>query len=508
MEREFLNWLKQQHRGRKVPGLLVDIGDDAAAFEAIPSQVADVPKQIGAWVVTTDGIADGSHFDWNKHSLREIGHKAMAVNLSDLAAMASLPAFALVTFNIPELFELRDVEELYLGIQTTGEKYGCHVIGGDTNRWAGRLAISVTAIGRATPGPDGSPHLCLKSDARPGDVVFVTGPLGGSILGRHLSFEPRVDLAVKLERFYSRCEQNDRREDESLLASLRQEAITIADEARVPTRQRSALRALPGQAAMWIACVMALSESITVAADVQLSATQQQALLQEALPVGDSADGPVDQERLAVSMKHLQMLVDSGIENDRLYFSLASVAHRRGELGVAVAYYRKALRLNPTESQYRAWLHRAESELNLPEATDNDSVASIVEPVLRWVSPHWSASVFFVAWFACWFVVSLRLVGWRFPWKSIATICLLLSVVLGAIYLTDVSRWVRHNTAVLIADQVTIREADGSEFESVADLSDASGRVVDLRARRGDWMQIELPSGVIGWVHRDTAIAI
>lgn len=203
MEPEFLNWLKQQHRGRKVPGLLVDIGDDAAAFEAIPSQDADVPKQIGAWVVTTDGIADGSHFDWNKHSLREIGHKAMAVNLSDLAAMAALPAFALVTFNIPELFELRDVEELYLGIQTTGEKYGCHVIGGDTNRWAGRLAISVTAIGRATPGPDGSPHLCLKSDARPGDVVFVTGPLGGSILGRHLSFEPRVDLAVKLNRKYS-----------------------------------------------------------------------------------------------------------------------------------------------------------------------------------------------------------------------------------------------------------------------------------------------------------------
>ncbi len=200
MEREFLSWLIREQRGRRVPGLLVDVGDDAAAFETVPSSGEQGGLASPAWVVTTDGIADGSHFDWNKHPLRQIGHKAMAVNLSDLAAMAAAPAFALVTLHLPELFELKDVRELYEGIEATARQHGCHIIGGDTNRWAGRLVISVTAIGRASPGPGGTPHLCLKSEARPGDVVFVTGPLGGSILGRHLTFEPRVDLALRLNQ--------------------------------------------------------------------------------------------------------------------------------------------------------------------------------------------------------------------------------------------------------------------------------------------------------------------
>jgi thiamine-monophosphate kinase len=119
-------------------------------------------------VVTQDALVEGVHFnlDWTTH--RELGYKAAAVNLSDLAASGATPDALLVTLGAPGEAELDDVLELYAGLNEPGVP----VVGGDTTR-AERLYLSVTALGHSerVPGRDG---------ARPGDLLVVTGPLGAA----------------------------------------------------------------------------------------------------------------------------------------------------------------------------------------------------------------------------------------------------------------------------------------------------------------------------------------
>ena len=126
----------------------------------------DAAQLGGGLVATQDALIEGVHFHlaWTTH--RELGYKAAAVNLSDLAASGATPEALLVTLGAPGETELDDVIDLYEGLNEPGVP----VVGGDTTR-ADRLYLSVTALGRSdrVPGRDG---------ARPGDLVVVTGPLG------------------------------------------------------------------------------------------------------------------------------------------------------------------------------------------------------------------------------------------------------------------------------------------------------------------------------------------
>lgn len=188
-EFRFIDWL----RGRTPadPRVLVGPGDDTAVL-APPSR----PQ-----LVTVDMLMDGTDFHVSEVGPRAAGRKAMAVNLSDIAAMAGVPTAAVVSVALPRgraggvtppgsgAF----AEELYLGLRERADAFGVAIVGGDTNSWAGDLVISVTLLGEATErGP------VLRSGAKPGDWVFVTGPLGGSILGHHLGFTPRVREALAL----------------------------------------------------------------------------------------------------------------------------------------------------------------------------------------------------------------------------------------------------------------------------------------------------------------------
>ena len=197
MERAFIDWLRRGQCRAPLPSLPVGIGDDAAVIRSLPSDNAD-----SSWILTTDAIADGTHFDATRDSLEHIGRKAMAVNLSDLAAMAAIPRFALVTFQLPQTFDLAECKRLYQAIEQMATRFDCRLIGGDTNRWDGKLVINVVAIGSPSPGPDGEPHLGRLNGGRAGDVVFVSGELGGSLLGHHLTFTPRIELAKRLNRRY------------------------------------------------------------------------------------------------------------------------------------------------------------------------------------------------------------------------------------------------------------------------------------------------------------------
>lgn len=188
MELDFVKWLRDQGGLSEDSRLEVGIGDDAALIRL------DDPRL----VVTTDLLVDGVHFLTSEHPPEQIGQKAMAVNLSDLAAMGSRPVGAVLSLAIPEEdSENRDslefAKRLVTGMLPYAREFDCPIIGGDTNRTAGPLIISITAFGKPA-----SEKPLLRSGAQIDDIVLVTGELGGSLLGSHLDFRPRVQEAIQL----------------------------------------------------------------------------------------------------------------------------------------------------------------------------------------------------------------------------------------------------------------------------------------------------------------------
>ncbi|MCH2202688.1 MAG: thiamine-phosphate kinase [Fuerstiella sp.] len=148
-------------------------------------------------VVVSDMLLDGVHFDVAGTQPELIGRKAIAVNLSDLAAMGCCPTAAFISLAVPGLTQSnRFLNELYRGIQSLSERFDFTIAGGDTNSWNGPFAINVSMIG--APFDE---RAILRSGAEPGDSLVVTGALGGSSASeRHLSFEPRLDVARLLTR--------------------------------------------------------------------------------------------------------------------------------------------------------------------------------------------------------------------------------------------------------------------------------------------------------------------
>ena len=184
-EFDFIAWLRAQ-RTAAPSFATVGIGDDLAVLR-LP---ADDLVLVGA-----DQVLDGVHFDSAVHPPRAIGRKAMNRNLSDCAAMACLPAAAVATLALPRGVGVDYARELYLGMAEASAPFGCEVVGGDTGSWPGRLVVTVTVLGRSAGVAP-----ITRTGANPGDGVFVTGPLGGSIGGRHMTFAPRVGWGRGLGR--------------------------------------------------------------------------------------------------------------------------------------------------------------------------------------------------------------------------------------------------------------------------------------------------------------------
>ncbi len=147
----------------------------------------------GPVVVTTDALIDGVHFHLDEAGPTRVARKALAVNLSDLAAAAAIPIGFVVGGVLPRPADTALFEALGEGFAEAAEEFACPCVGGDTNVAAGPLVLAVTALGRA--GPQG---VLSRAGARPGMQLSVTGPLGGSIHGRHLTFTPRVAEAQVL----------------------------------------------------------------------------------------------------------------------------------------------------------------------------------------------------------------------------------------------------------------------------------------------------------------------
>lgn len=190
-ELAFIDWLRKRTPSAK--RVLIGPGDDTAA----------VSWPAGPCLITVDMLLEGSCFVLEGGSIqvpgvapaspRRIGRKALAVNLSDIAAMAGVPVAAVVSVGLPKRGGRALAEELYHGLREMADAFDVAIVGGDTNTWDGPLVIDVTVIGE--PGPGG---VVRRKGARPGDWLVVTGPLGGSILGKHLDFVPRVREALAL----------------------------------------------------------------------------------------------------------------------------------------------------------------------------------------------------------------------------------------------------------------------------------------------------------------------
>jgi len=174
------------HSKLSVEDFPIGIGDDMAQIQF----AGDVTV-----FITTDMLLDGVHFDLKKTTLKQVGYKAMAVNLSDCAAMATVPVAAVVSVGLTKEFGERELKQLHSGITLAGGRYGCPLVGGDITRWKKKepFVISVAMLSRCAGNEP-----VRRSGAKVGDSICVTGTLGGSGYERHLRFEPRVKEAIKI----------------------------------------------------------------------------------------------------------------------------------------------------------------------------------------------------------------------------------------------------------------------------------------------------------------------
>jgi thiamine-monophosphate kinase len=171
------------------PTVVVGPGDDCAVLDV------GLPDR---WLLfKTDAVVEGVHFARDT-APEKIGHKALARCLSDIAAMAGTPTAALVTIALPRKFDVKFVEAIYTGLNLLARKHGVAVVGGETTMSSGRTLISVALLGLVPRG-----KAVLRSGAKAGDAIFVTGELGGSRAGKHLEFEPRLAEARWLAESFS-----------------------------------------------------------------------------------------------------------------------------------------------------------------------------------------------------------------------------------------------------------------------------------------------------------------
>ncbi len=186
-EFDLIDWIRQRERPLAGGWTSLGIGDDCAILRT-PSSTE--------LLVTTDMLMDGRHFRLQQDGPEAVGYKALGVNLSDIAAMAGVPRAAVVAVALPRDGAITIAQGLHAGMRPLAERFGVDLVGGDTNAWDGPLVISVTLIGEATER-----GAVRRAGAMPGDAIFVTGPLGGSLAaGRHLRPEPRIAEALALNQ--------------------------------------------------------------------------------------------------------------------------------------------------------------------------------------------------------------------------------------------------------------------------------------------------------------------
>lgn len=181
-ELEIVEWVRG--RARAHSSVITGVGDDMAVIAAPGRQ----------FLLSSDLLLDGVHFDSNIHSYPQIGRKAVSRALSDCAAMAVGPTAILISAALPKSINSTDVKALFEAMHAVAEEFGAAVAGGDTSRWNAPLAIDISIAAHPFPGivP------IKRTGAKVNDLIYVTGLLGGSILGKHITFSPKIQEARQI----------------------------------------------------------------------------------------------------------------------------------------------------------------------------------------------------------------------------------------------------------------------------------------------------------------------
>ena len=190
---------------KNTPALIEGIGDDCAVYRTGGPMVQ---------VATTDLLVEQVHFDLLTTPMHHLGSKSISVNVSDVCAMNALPEYALISIAVPGNISVEMVEQLYAGMAHAASRYGLAIAGGDTSSSPAGLTISVTMTGKSS-----EERITFRKGARPGDMVCVSGTLGGSAAGLKLLMRER-DIMLDLLRRNEPC-------DNSVIAELREYAEAI-----------------------------------------------------------------------------------------------------------------------------------------------------------------------------------------------------------------------------------------------------------------------------------------
>ncbi len=167
------------------PDVVLGVGDDAALLDVGPDMLL---------VATCDAQVEGRHFLASVATPQEIGHKTLAVNASDIAAMGAEPLWALISLLLPAHMKTARLDGIYEGIRSLGRRLGVAIVGGNVSSTDGPLTLDMTLLGRVARG-----RACTRSGGHPGDRLVMTGTLGAAAAGV-LAFAPGRDMAA-----YVRC---------------------------------------------------------------------------------------------------------------------------------------------------------------------------------------------------------------------------------------------------------------------------------------------------------------
>ncbi len=183
-EFSFIEWIKKQQK--RDSNIAIDIGDDCASIQINDNKL---------FLITTDMLVEGTHFELKKSTAGQIGRKSIACSISDIAAMGCSAKYAVVSLCLRQDTKTQFAKELFLGMKEIADEFGIKIIGGDVVSNKNLFVINVTMLGE-----NGGLKPITRAASRVGDTLLVTGTLGGSIVGKHLTFTPRLREGLILNK--------------------------------------------------------------------------------------------------------------------------------------------------------------------------------------------------------------------------------------------------------------------------------------------------------------------